>query len=104
MAYTHAPDRPGVEIAPLFNDVREEVRIGALVTEYASVTLDLPGGGEFLVLDGTFEESGESFATHSWLRLPPLGRLSASVGRSGCALWVKTGHLRHIRVPPAAGA
>jgi hypothetical protein len=103
VAYTSAPDRAGVEIAPLFNDVREEVRMERWAPN-TRVTLDLPDGGEFFVLDGTFEESGESFATHSWLRLPPLGRLSASVGRSGCALWVKTGHLQHIRVPPAAGA
>ena len=48
-------------------------------------------------------KAAKAFATQSWLRLPPLGRLSATVGRNGCALWVKTGHLRHIRVPPAAG-
>ena len=101
-AYTCAPDRPGVEIAPLFNDSREEVRMERWAPK-TSVTLDLPDGGEFLVLDGTFDESGESFTTHSWLRLPPQGRLSATAGEDGCALWVKTGHLRQIQVPPRTG-
>ena len=100
--YMCAPDRPGVEIAPLFNDSCEEVRMERWAPD-SSVTLDLPAGGEFLVLAGTFDESSESFATHSWLRLPPQGRLSATVGRDGCALWVKTGHLRHIQVPPRKG-
>jgi anti-sigma factor ChrR (cupin superfamily) len=102
LAYTNAQGRPGVEVAPLFNDSREEVRM-ELWAPNTSVTLDLPGGGEFLVLDGTFDESGESFTMHSWLRLPPQGRLSAAVGRDGCALWVKTGHLQHIHVPPRTG-
>src|SRR5437763_15530877 len=54
----------------------------------------------FLVLDGDFGESGEHFTLQSWLRLPPQGRLDATAGRDGCRLWVKTGHLRHIQVPP----
>jgi ChrR Cupin-like domain len=102
LVYAHAEDRPGVEIAPLFNDSREEVRMERWAPN-TLVTLDLPDGGEFFVLDGTFDESGESFTTHSWLRLPPQGRLNATAGRDGCALWVKTGHLRHIQVPPRTG-
>lgn len=101
-AYTCAPDRPGVEIAPLFNDSREEVRMERWAPN-TRVTLDLPDGSEFLVLDGTFDESGESFTTHSWLRLPTQARLSATVGSNGCALWVKIGHLRHMQVPPRTG-
>lgn len=68
-----------------------------------SVTLGLPDGGEFLVVDGALQEGGERFAPQSWLRLPPQGRLSATVGRHGWTLWVKTGHLRHIQVPPRTG-
>ena len=71
--------RPGVEIAPLFHDGREEVRMERWAPN-ASVTLELPGGGEFLVLDGTFERKRRKFATQSWLRLPPRGRLSATAG------------------------
>jgi anti-sigma factor ChrR (cupin superfamily) len=99
--YAPAPDRPGVEIAALFRDSGEEVRIERW-RPGASIVLDLPGGGEFLVLDGAFAEAGEGFAPHSWLRLPPRGRLRAVAGKDGCTLWVKTGHLRHIQVPPQA--
>jgi hypothetical protein len=53
-----------------------------------------------LVLDGAFSEGGEGFAPQSWLRLPPHGRLNATTGNNGCTVWVKTGHLRHIQVPP----
>jgi ChrR Cupin-like domain len=99
LAYTYAPGRPGVEIALLFNDSREQVRMERWAPN-TSVELDLPDGGEFLVLDGGFDEGGEHFALQSWLRLPPKGRLDATAGRDGCRLWVKTGHLRHIQVPP----
>jgi anti-sigma factor ChrR (cupin superfamily) len=98
LIYTREPGRPGVEIAALFHDSREEVRIERWQPN-TSVALDLPDGGEFLVLDGAFEEGGEGFTAQSWLRLPPRGRLSAVAARNGCTLWVKTGHLRHIQVP-----
>jgi len=99
LVYTSAEGRPGVEIAALFGDAREEVRMERWLPD-ASVLLELPGGGEFLVLDGAFEEGGEAFAPQSWLRLPPGGRVRANAGRDGCTLWVKTDHLRHIQVPP----
>jgi anti-sigma factor ChrR (cupin superfamily) len=99
LVYAHAPGRRGVEIAALFHDSREEVWMERWQPN-ASVTLDLPDGGEFLVLDGAFDEGGEGFAPQSWLRLPPHGRLSATTGNNGCTVWVKTGHLRHIQVPP----
>lgn len=99
LVYTHAQGRPGVEIASLFHDRREEVRMERWQPN-ASVVLDVPGGGEFLVLDGAFDESGEGFASQSWLRLPPGRQLCATAGRDGCTLWVKTGHLRHIQIPP----
>ena len=102
LVYTQTQDRPGVEIAPLFRDSREEVRVERWVPNI-SVALALPDGGELLVIDGAFDESGEHFVPQSWLRLPPQGRLTATVGTDGCTLWVKTGHLRHIRVPPRTG-
>jgi anti-sigma factor ChrR (cupin superfamily) len=99
LVYMPAPGRPGVEIAALFQDGREDVRMERWQPN-ASIALDLPDGGEFLVIDGTFDEGGDGFVPQSWLRLPPRGRLSATAGRNGCTLWVKTGHLRHIQVPP----
>jgi hypothetical protein len=99
LLYAEEQGRPGVEIAALFDDTREEVRIERWVPG-ASVSLELPGGREFLVIEGAFDEGGETFAPQSCLRLPPCGRLSATAGRHGCILWVKTGHLRQIQVPP----
>jgi anti-sigma factor ChrR (cupin superfamily) len=99
LVYTHAQGRPGVEIAPLFHDSREAVRMERWRAN-ASVVLDLPDGGEFLVVDGAFDEGGEGFTPQSWLRLPPHGRFGATAGKDGCSLWVKTGHLGHIQIPP----
>ncbi len=86
------PDRIGVETMPLFADAFENVRLERWAPG-ASVELDLPGGGEFLVLDGGFEERGDSFVSQSWLRLPAGERLKATAGPAGCKLWIKTGHL-----------
>jgi quercetin dioxygenase-like cupin family protein len=99
LVYAQAQGRPGVETASLFRDSREEVRLERWRPN-AAIALDLPDGGEFLVLDGAFGEGGEGFATQSWLRLPLCARLNATAGGDGCTLWVKTGHLRHIQVPP----
>lgn len=66
----------------------------------ASISLSLPDGGEFLVLDEEFNEGGEGFAAQLWLRLPTGGRLSAAAGRDGCTLWAKIGHLGRIQAPP----
>jgi hypothetical protein len=101
LAYTPLRDRPDVEIAALFHDNREDVRMERW-RPHVPVALDLPGGGEFLVLEGTFNEANEGFAPLSWLRLPPGAQLRAATGKDGCTLWVKTGHLLHIQKPPRA--
>ena len=95
LAYAPLPERPGVATLPLFRDAREEVRLERWAPG-AAVALALPGGGEFLVLDGGFVEGGEAFAPQSWLRLPCGGALDATAGPDGCRLWVKTGHLAKI--------
>jgi anti-sigma factor ChrR (cupin superfamily) len=100
MPYEPAPGRAGVEIMPLFHDTTEDVRLERWRTG-AAIALAAPGGAEFLVLDGEFVESGERFERQSWLRLPSGGALQATVGATGCTVWVKTGHLRHIAAPTA---
>ncbi len=85
--------RPGVQIIPLFQDCREEVRIEHWPAN-GEISLDAPGGLEVLVLDGSFSEAGENFVYQSWLRLPAGGHLSARAGPEGARVWVKSGHLR----------
>ncbi len=101
--YIPAPGRPGVDIMPLFGDRSEDVRLERW-RPGAAIVLAVPGGGEFLVLDGAFAEGGECFERESWLRLPGGGVLEATAGPVGCKVWVKTGHLRHVRAVPMAPA
>ena len=97
------PDRPGVEIVPLFEDAREEVRLERW-SAGARIALDLPGGMEVLVLEGGFSEGGESFVPQSWLRLPRGSRLEAAAGPAGARVWIKAGHLALAQSAPAVAA
>ncbi len=101
-SYAAAADRPGVEILPLFADAIETVRLERWAPG-AAIRLGLPGGGEFLVLEGGFTERDESFAPQSWLRLPCGDRLAAIAGPQGCWLWVKSGHLARTGLPGTIG-
>lgn len=101
MAYIRPADRPGIEVLPLFKDVREDVRLERWAPG-AHITTALPGGGEFLVLDGSFREAGEAFEKLSWLRLPGGAALDTTAGAAGCHVWVKTGHLAHPQAIPSA--
>jgi quercetin dioxygenase-like cupin family protein len=87
--------RRDVRIVPLFNDTNEDVRLEQWPAG-SHIELDLPNGGEFLLLGGRFTESNEPFAPWSWLRLPCGSRLQAEVGPDGAKLWAKLGHLTHL--------
>lgn len=84
--------------AVLFEDGRETVRMETWEQE-ARIARHLPGGGEFLVLDGGFTEGGETLRRLSWLRLPPGGQFDAVAGPDGAKVWSKTGHLLDVRAP-----
>ena len=60
--------RPGVAVAPLFKDDREEVRLETW-SPGASGTFKAEGGAELLVLDSTTEES-DALRKHSRVRVP----------------------------------
>lgn len=93
------PALDGVRAALLHRDPREEVRLEQW-ERGTCVDLACPGGFEVLVLEGSFEEGGETFVRDSWLRLPAGDTLRAVAGPKGCRLWVKRGHLaRPQRVP-----
>ena len=94
-----AAGRPGVELLPLHDDAREEVRLERWAAG-ATVAVAPAGGLELLVLDGGFREGGEEFGVGSWLRLPPGWPLAAVAGQRGCRVWVKEGHL--VQPAPAS--
>jgi quercetin dioxygenase-like cupin family protein len=94
-----APGLPGIELAPLFEDSSERVRLERWAPN-VMIETPLPGGVELFVLDGDFSEGGEEFTKYSWLRLPADSSLRARAGRQGCHLWVKSDHLaRNPRSP-----
>lgn len=97
-----APDRPGVRIMPLFRDAREAVRLERWDAG-TEIALQPEGGIELYVLDGSFEESGETFDRQSWLRLPVGAPLQAKAGPDGCRCWVKEGHLRFVDLSALQG-
>ncbi|KAJ8603090.1 hypothetical protein CTAYLR_006664 [Chrysophaeum taylorii] len=85
-------DRDNVKVVPLFCDDAEDVRCETWAPR-ADIFLDVPKGGEFFVIDGSFEEGDALLEKWSWLRLPPGSKLNAKTGDAGAKLWVKTGHL-----------
>ncbi|MEP0519266.1 MAG: cupin domain-containing protein [Hyphomicrobiales bacterium] len=93
-----APDRAGVSTIPLHKDSREEVRI-EVWDAGAKIELSDHKGIEVFVVAGAFQEGGESFLEHSWLRLPMGEKLSAIAGAEGARVWVKSDHLEN---PPNA--
>lgn len=92
--------KSGVSTIPLFEDDHELVCLERWDPNTV-VALDADRGAEILVLQGGFEQEGESFGLHSWLRLPKSSQATALAGASGAKLWIKRNHLA---VPPAAPA
>lgn len=90
-----------IAIQPLFSDDTEAVALERWSAD-AAVQRDCPGGCELLVLDGQMTEGGDVLTQHDWLRLPAGATLSATAGAKGCTVWIKTGHLRTVSVPPKA--
>lgn len=91
--------RPGVAVTPLFEDAREAVRLEHWAPG-AAAPVEAEGGAELFVLEGSAEESGEALRRHSWLRVPLGSRLALTAGERGARIWVKSGHLREITLPP----
>ena len=91
-------DRKGVSIIGLFHDERETVQIETWDAG-ANIQMDIPDGGEILVLEGSLTEHGEPMQQHDWLRIPTGGKLEAVAGDSGSKIWIKTRHLRFIDAP-----
>ena len=99
MEFIPVANRPGVSALPLFQDARETVRT-EVWEPGVLIELDLPEGGEFLVLDGGFREHHDDLTKGSWLRLPSGGQLNAVAGSDGARVWMKLRHIPHAQ-PPA---
>jgi len=76
----------------LFDNGHEQVRIEIWPTNQ-DIELANPDGLELLVLEGSFSHARESFARHSWLRLPGGTPLRARIGAHGARVWLKAGLL-----------
>lgn len=99
MPFVAVAERPGVEIMPLFKDEREDVRLERWAAN-ATISHDGHDGFEAYVLDGSFQEGGETFSGESWLRLPKGRALNAKAGPNGAKIWVKSGHLARPQTAP----
>ena len=87
--------RSNVRVNTLFEDDRESVRLEQWAPD-SVVSLDVSGGAEILVLEGSFTEGGDQLQTLSWLRIPQGALFTADTGLDGARVWVKTGHLEYV--------
>lgn len=87
--------RNGVLSSPLYKDQNEEVQFEQWLPG-SLVTIDASGGCEILVLQGSFQQGGDSLRKHSWLRMPASGEFVVETGPEGAAVWVKSGHLKTL--------
>lgn len=100
MASVRDAEREGVQVMPLYQDDRENVRLETWDGD-AEIRLEVPLGAELLVMDGWFREGGDVLVQNSWLRLPKNSVLNAKAGPTGAKVWVKTGHLGSVTAPCA---
>ena len=88
----------GIERGDLHHDSRESVLIEQWEPEAGRIVSDR-GGAEVLVLEGKLVGDGVVLEKHDWLRLPTEDSMHLTAGPEGARLWIKVGHLEHIRVP-----
>jgi anti-sigma factor ChrR (cupin superfamily) len=89
-------DWPGISVTPLYQDDLETVTMQEWEAN-AELKLDVPGGAELLMLNGTLSEGGDNLKKHSWLRVPVGGTIKAKAGDHGAKVWLKTGHLNDVQ-------
>lgn len=91
-------DRESASIMPLFCDDYENVQMEIWDADSEHI-INLPQGGEFLVLQGNFTESGDILDHYDWLRMPMGSILRAKAGPQGAKIWIKTNHIPHAKAP-----
>lgn len=93
------PGRAGVRKLDLYEDESEHVSMEEW-TAGEAVGLDAAHGMEVLVVEGSFEQDGETFEHQSWLRLPVDTSAVVRAGSNGCKVWIKRNHLRETPSAP----
>ena len=86
----------GREVCPLFSAGYEQVCLQR-VPPGALLFAQPVDGAEVLVLDGEATAFGQSYGRGSWLRLPPGETANVAGGPPGATVYLKTGHLGHVR-------
>jgi quercetin dioxygenase-like cupin family protein len=99
LAYAADSQQAGVDVVSLFDVPNEKVTLESWQAG-ATIHLPSPGGLELLVLEGGFAEGGENFSYLSWLRLPANTETRVQVGKTGCRVWMKRGHLTGPQMAP----
>ncbi len=83
---------PGLSVLPLFEAEDEHVYMTRYAAGADQPPIDMPDGGEILVVDGAILRDGEVHGPGSWLRFPARTQTSFSAP-DGAVVWTKTGHL-----------
>ncbi len=83
----------GVEVMVLHDVAGERVALERWAPHTEVGERHLPGGAEYLVLEGELEDAEGSYPAGSWLRCPPGSRHRPFTGEAGVRFYVKTGHL-----------
>jgi anti-sigma factor ChrR (cupin superfamily) len=95
MAGIAHPDFNNVAVTPLYKDAFEEVSLLHFEPE-ADISLNVKGGAELFVLEGSLDEQTDTLVKHSWLRMPINSEVKAKAGKKGAKVWLKTGHLMDV--------
>jgi len=82
----------GLQVLPLHAFGRENVALVRWAPATAFPRHRHDGGEEILVLEGVFSDEFGDYPAGTWLRSPDRSE-HRPFSRSGCLIWVKTGHL-----------
>ncbi|WP_297837329.1 cupin domain-containing protein [uncultured Roseibium sp.] len=84
--------RPGESILPLFIRPEEEVVMLDWERGARLALQTFPGGAEYFVVEGSFEDQSGRHDQGTWIRLPA-GTRQEITTTQGARVWRKTGHL-----------
>jgi len=88
----------GVATVTLHKDSHEIVTY-CHVEAGATMTSNVSGGIEILMIDGSANFGGEDLQKNDWLRLPEGEKLSLLARSDGAKIWMKSGHLPYAKAP-----